>query len=206
MIKNYLLLAILMASFQLFSQEIYLNAGKNFTNYNYKNAIGVPDSNLQSGTGNSYSIGLNKRFINEKKLGYSLGLSLNEYNALGGGVGNLYRWDTKYMGVTGGLTYSFFPEKAFDFLVDFGLNGSTIIYGKQEINGVAYDLVHQKEFTGVLLGSTMGFQAKYKIPSFGYLSLGYDFCQNVNISNTSKEKLTFSTHQIQLGFHFPINY
>ncbi len=205
MMKNYLLLVLLITSFQLFSQEVYLNTGKNFTNYIYKNSFGQSNSKLQTGTGNFYAIGLTLPFKNKKIL-YSYGLSLNEYNAIGGDTANSYRWDAKYLGITGGLSYSFYPvNKDVIFLLNLGLNGSTILYGKQEINGAYYDLGHQKEFSGLTLGSSVGLQVKYPIPSFGYLSLAYNLCQSINLSNTSKEKVSFLTNQIQLGFHFPIN-
>ena len=209
MIKNYFLFFIFISSCHLFSQEVYLNTGKNFTKYSYKNSLGQTNSNLQSGTGNFYELGLSKPFIH-KYLFYSVGISLNEYNAVGGNITNSYRWDTKYLGVNGGLSYSFFPPQKdsgnnLDLMLKAGVQGATIIYGKQQINGIYYDLVHQKEFSGLVLGSSMGLQLKYAIDSFGFLSLGYDFCQSINISNTNKEKLSFSTHQIGLGVHFPIN-
>jgi len=206
--KNYLFLFILIATSQVFSQEVYLNTGKNFTKYIYKNSLGQSNSNLQSGTGNFYEVGLTKPFTKKNML-YSFGLSLNEYNAIGGIASSSYRWDTKYLGVQGGLSYSFFPystgsKNNLDFLIKTGLKGATIIYGKQEIDGIYYDLVHQKEFSGIVLEPSIGFQVKYHILSFGFLSIGYNFCKSLNISNTTEEKLSFNTHQIQLGFHFPI--
>lgn len=209
MIKNYFLILIFVTSFQLFSQEVYLNTGKNFTNYCYKNSLGETNSNLQSGTGNFYEIGILKSFEKENFL-YSYGISLNEYNAIGGNTANSYSWNTKYLGIDGGLSYSFFPKnyksnKNLDLLLNTGLNVESIIYGKQQIDGAYYDLVHQNEFSGITLTPSIGLQLKYAISSFGFLSLGYNFCNSVNISNNSREKLSFSTHQIGLGFHFPLN-
>ena len=190
-------------------QEIYLNTGKNFTKYDYKNSFGQSNPNLQSGSGNFYEIGLIKPLVREHFL-YSVGLSLNEYNAVGGNVANTYSWDTKYLGIKGGLAYSFFPmgddpDHNLDFLVHAGILGESIIYGKQKIDGVYYDLVHQEEFSGIVLEASIGCQFKYQIPSFGFLSIGYNFGQTTNISKSTEEKLSFITHQLQLGVHFPIN-
>lgn len=209
MIKNYLLFTFLLTSCSIFSQELYFKTGKNFTKYVYKDESLQVNPNIQSGTGNFYEVGLAKPFIN-KKFSYEVGLSLNDYNAVGGNSAGSYRWDTQYLGIHGGLSYSLLysktkPKKDFDFLIKTGLNAATIIYGKQEINGVYYDLVRQKEFSGIVVESSVGFTAKYAIPSFGALSLGYDFCQSINITNTSKEKLSFNTHQLELGVHFNIN-
>jgi hypothetical protein len=209
MIKNYLLLLVLILSSQVFSQEIYLKAGKNFTNYDYKNSNGVSNPNLKSGSGNSYELGYSHGFTDQNFI-YSLGLSLNDYNAVGGNSANSYRWDTKYLGVKAGLAYSLSPDRyysdhKFDFLLNVGFLGQSIIYGKQQIDGVYYDLVHEEEFSGIVLESSIGCQVKYFIPSFGYLSLGYNLGHGINVSNSSEQKLAFTTHQIGLGFHFPLN-
>lgn len=209
MIKNYLLLILLLVSINLFSQEIYFASGKNYTKYIYKDANLQSNPNIQSGTGNFYEVGLVKP-LGVRKVSYELGLSLNDYNAIGGNSANSYRWDTQYLGIHGGLSYSLLtsknkPKKDFDILVGTGLNASTLIYGKQEINGLYYDLMNQKEFSGIVLESSVGLAAKYAISSFGSISLGYNFCQSVNITNTSKEKLSFSTNQLELGVYFNID-
>ncbi|MEL1241378.1 hypothetical protein [Flavobacterium flavipallidum] len=208
MIKNYFLFLFLLVTSSIFSQEIYFTTGKNYTKYLYKDANLQSNPNLQSGSGNFYEIGFTQPLA-KKNIFYSLGLSLNDYNALGGNTANSYRWDTQYLGVHGGLLYKFFSYKTatkntIDFLAKTGLNVSKLIYGKQEMNGIYYDLMHQKEFSGIILESSLGLMFKYNIPSFGGLSLGYDYCQSINVSNTLKEKLSFATNQIELGVHFNI--
>lgn len=207
--KKYFLLFIIMLSSQLFSQQLYLKVGKNFTKYEYKDSNGQTNSNLKSGQGNFYELGVAIPFTNEH-FNYSASLSLNEYNATGGNTANSYRWDTQYLGIKGGLEYSFFPEnysnsQNFDLTLNAGLLGQTIVYGKQEIDGAHYDLVRNKEFSGVFLGSSLGCQVKYAIPSFGFISLSYNYQYCVNVSNNSPEKVSFRTHQLGLGFHFPLN-
>ncbi|WP_269240370.1 hypothetical protein [Flavobacterium limnophilum] len=209
MIKNYSLLILLLVSINLFSQEIYFNTGKNYTKYTYKNTDNQQNKDLQAGTGNFYEMGFVKP-LGLKKLSYELGLSLNEYNAIGGNSANSYRWDTQYLGIHGGLSYSLLtnknkPKKNFDILARAALNISTLVYGKQEINGIYYDLMNQKEFSGILLEPSAGLAAKYAFSSFGSLSLGYNFCQSINITNNTEEKLSFSTNQIRLGLYFNIN-
>lgn len=206
MIKNYVLFVMLIVSCQLFSQEIFLKTGNNFTKYNYKNGFVQSDPDLQSGTGNFYEIGFSKPLPNKHML-YSYGLSLNEYNASGGNVANFYSWETKYLGVKAGLGFSLFPMDnvhKLNFLVQAGILGETIIYGKQKMDGVNYDLVHQKEFSGVVVEPSVGFYAKYRVPSFGFLSVGYNYGHTLNISNSTTEKLSFMTHQLQLGIYFTI--
>lgn len=209
MIKNYLLLIFLFSSGMIFSQELYFFSGKNYTNYVYRDYNFQNNPNLQSGTGSFYEIGYSKHILKDK-LRYSVGLALNDFNALGGNSANSYRWDTQYLGVKGSLFYKLYSAKGLlkkniDFFVKSGLNMSSIIYGKQESNGVYYDLIHQKEFRGINMGTSIGLMVKYPISTIGGLSLGYDFSHSMNISNSSLEKLTFNTNHLVLGFHFNIN-
>ncbi|MFA9189231.1 hypothetical protein AAGV33_14890 [Flavobacterium sp. FBOR7N2.3] len=209
MIKNYASFIFLLVSTVVFSQEVYFASGKNYTKYNYKDANFQSNPNLQSGTGNFYEVGIVKSLVNKNIL-YSFGIALNEYNAIGGNSANSYRWDTEYLGLHGALLYQFYThivgsKNKIDFLAKARLNAATIIYGKQEINGMYYDLINENEFSGLILESSLGFMAKYQIASFGALSLGYNFGQSVNITNDSREKISFNTNQLQLGFHFNIN-
>lgn len=206
--KNYLLFIILFVSYQVFSQEIFFNIGKNFTKYDYKDSSGQSNFYLQSGVGSFFELGISKPLKN--KTFYAIGLSLDDYNAIGSNSVISYRWDTKYLGINSELNYSILPStillnKNFNFFIKIGLKGATIIYGKQEIDGVYYDLVKHKEFSGIVLVPHIGFQAKYSISSFGFLSIGYNFSKSLNNSNVNGEKLSFDTNQIQLGIHFTIN-
>ena len=209
MIKSYLPLLLLLVTGTVFSQEIYFTTGKNYTKYIYKDVNLQDNPNLQSGAGNFYEVGFSNASL-PKTMSYSLGLSLNDYNAIGGDSTNAYRWDTQYLGVHGGLLFKFFSldtqsKNNVGFFAKTGLNASTIIYGKQQVNGIYYDLMDQKEFSGIIVESSLGFMVKYGIPSFGGLSIGYDFCQSLNVTNSSKEKLSFNTNQLELGIHFNIN-
>ena len=79
--KQKLLLLISFFTFQfIIAQEIYLNTGKNYTSYHYKNAIGESSSILNRknishfNEGNHYEIGYVYHFKNSK-ISYIVGLS-----------------------------------------------------------------------------------------------------------------------------------
>lgn len=101
--------------------------------------------------------------------------------------------------------YSSNAFKNFDVLFNLGINGSTIIQGKQEIDGVFYDLMDQQEFSGILLGSHAGFKFKYRVSNSTSCSVGYNFFQSINLTNKTEEKLSFNTNQVQFGLYFNIN-
>jgi hypothetical protein len=202
--KKLLILIVIMCSLQsVHSQEVYFSAGKNFTTYDYKNSSGASNPNLKSGTGNFFELGYVKPLKNEK-FAYSVGLALNEYNNVGGNSVNSYTWNTQYLGAQGGFTYSILDRGDFDILPKFGLNMGTIISGKQTINGTYYDLTKEKEFSGLLITPSLGVQVKYNLSASGFISLGYSYCKGFNLSNSTDQKLSFNTNQLQFGVHYAI--
>lgn len=201
--KLTILIVIIFSLQRVHSQEVYFSAGKNFTTYDYKNSSGASNSNLKSGSGNFFELGYIKPLKNEK-FSYSVGLALNEYNNVGGNSVNSYTWNTQYLGAQGGFTYSVLDRGDFDILPKFGLNMGTIISGKQTINGTYYDLTKEKEFTGLLITPSLGVQVKYNLSAYGFISLGYNYCKGFNLSNSSDQKLSFNTNQLQFGVHYAI--
>lgn len=202
--KKLILLLGMICSFQsIQAQEIYFATGKNFTNYAFK-SDSDSSNNLQAGIGAFYEMGYVIP-LGYEELNYAVGLSLNEYNAVGGDTVNTYRWNTEYLGIQNTLFYSFFNNDSFNVGAKTGLGIATLLYGKQEINGTFYDLSSQKEFSGLLILPGFGLQAKYSLSGSSSLSLGYHFSKSVNLSNSTEEKLSFNTHQIQFGVHFNLN-
>ncbi len=204
MIKNYLLFLLLITSFQLFSQEAYFLAGSNITKYTFKSSQGVMTTQLQSGTGSSFEMGYSSP-LKDQKIFYDISVTLNDYNAIAGSSANNYNWETKDIGVKNDVSFNFPVLNNFQLRLNGGLNLSTIIYGKQTVNGVVYDLMGQDEFSGVLFSPFVGAHAKYKLNDLGYLSLGYSFSKSLNPFNVSPDKLSFNTNQILFGIHFNIN-
>jgi hypothetical protein len=185
------------------AQEIYMQTGKNFTSYNFK-SDNETSSDLQSGSSNFYEIGYIMPLDN-KNLKYAIGLCLNEYDAIGGDATNYYSWKTQYMGVQNTLSFAFLNVSGFETSINAGLGVVTLIYGKQNLNGQYLDLSSHKEFSGLMLTPTLGLQASYNVENDIVLSFGYGFSKSYNVTNTTEEKLSFNTHQIQFGVHFKYN-
>lgn len=187
-----------------FSQEVYFATGKNFTTYDFKNSSGAANPNLKSGTGNFFELGYSTTISNQK-FAYSLGFALNDYNNVGGNTTNIYSWDSQYFGFQARMSYSLLERSDFDIAPNFGLNIGTIINGEQGINGIYYDLTKEKEFSGLLVTPSLGIQVKYNLSGYGYISFGYNYCKGFNLSNSTDQKLSFSTNQLQFGVHYFFN-
>jgi hypothetical protein len=182
------------------SQEIYLHMGKNFTQYDYKSGTDSSPS-LQAGSGNFYEIGY-VMTLNNEKLKYAVGLSLNEYNALGGDINSSYSWNTQYMGIENTFSIAFVNWKGLQASANGGFGIATLIYGKQNLNGQYLDLASQKEFSGLWVAPRLGLTASYNVDNDIYMSIGYSYSKSFNVSNSTDEKLSFNNNQIQFGVHF----
>lgn len=202
--KSKLILLFFLGFVHGYSQEFYFQTGKNFTKYTFVSADGTKNSDFQTNAGSSFEVGYLRPFKN-KKFSYNLGLVLDEYNAIYSSNSNIYRWQTEYIGVQNSLQCNFIETTYFSVDAKVALNLDTIIYGKQEINGVIYDLLNEKEFSGLMLVPMLGIQVKSKLSEFAYLSLGYNYSKSFNISNRTDEKVFFNTSQIQIGIHLKIN-
>lgn len=184
-----------------YSQGLYFYTGKNYTKYKFKIATETTGIHLQIGTGTNFEIGYVKDFKN-KKFAYNTGFTLNEYNATANSNLNIFAWKTEYIGVKNSFQFNIIETSYFDIDTKIGLNIDTILYGKQQTNSILYDLVRDKEFSGLLIVPFVGIQLKSKLSEYGFITLGYNYSTSINASNSSEEKLSFNTKQIQFGVHF----
>jgi len=183
-----------------YGQEIYFQTGKNFTNYDYKDNSS-DSSSLQAGSGNFYEVGY-VMTLNNEKLKYAVGLSLNEYNAIGGDINSSYSWNTQYMGIDNTFSIAFVNWNGLQASANGGVGISSLIYGKQNLNGQYLDLSSQKEFSGLWIAPKLGITGSYNVDNDIYLSFGYAYSKSFNVSNSTEEKLSFNNNQIQFGVHF----
>jgi hypothetical protein len=202
--KLFVILLLCCAFGTSFSQEVFFATGKNLTNYNFKNSSGMTNPNIIGGSGAFFELGFTNKTKNENAV-YSLGLALNEYNSIGGDSFSRYSWETNYLGIQTRYYYSFFDSQDLDIVPTIGFNISTLINGQQTIDTSVFDLTKEKEFAGVLVTPSLGMQIKYNLSENGFVSFGYNYCRGFNITNTTEQKLGFSTHQLQFGVHYFLN-
>lgn len=201
--KVILLLTLFLLVTTSHGQRAYFSTGTNFSMYNFDSptAMSTP---LKSGTGSNYEMGVSK-ILKLENLSYSLGVNLNEYNAIAGDFANSYSWNTKYVGLNTSLDYSIGLIGNFRMMIQGGLNLSTIVYGKQSINGAYFDLSKQKEFSGLNITPFAQLSMSVPIQDLGFFTLGYGINKSFFPMNTSEEKLSITTNQLRFGIHFNIN-
>ena len=209
MIKKCLLFLLVSTGYFVQAQELFLSTGKNFTTYNYKNSQGVTNSNLRSGEGSFYQLGMDfklSKTADSDKLTYAVSVVYNQFNAIGGTSTDDYSWKTNYLGVQNALNFTFIKfSKSFKVKTKVGFAASTIINGEQNINNLMYDISKHEEFSGIVIQPNICFDFQYSITQNIKISGGYEFSKVFNTSNSSAEKLSFTNNQIHFGLHFPLN-
>lgn len=209
MIKKYLLFLLVSSGCFVQAQELFLSTGKNYTTYHYKNSLGVTNSNIRSGEGSFYQLGMDfklSKTSDPDKLTYAVSLVYNQFNAIGGTSTDNYSWKTNYLGVQNALNFTFIKfSKSFKVKTKVGFAASTIINGEQNINNLMYDISKHEEFSGIVIQPNICFDFQYSITQNIKISGGYEFSKVFNTSNSSAEKLSFTNNQIHFGLHFPLN-
>lgn len=155
--KNILVLFFFLAT-TAFSQQIYMEAGKTISSFDYKNSQGERLDNLQ-GTSNSFmSVGYRSKSLVEKA-NILFGVSYVGYGAVGSddSVGNYMEWDINYLEFNTGLDYELFKIKRSTFY----LKGTTAIgflaQGIQIINNRVINLKNEDDFDKIIFDFRGGF-------------------------------------------------
>ena len=201
--KLILLLTVIPLITTCYAQRAYFSTGTNFSSFSFKspNPMSTP---LKSGTGSNHEMGISF-ILKPDNLSYSAGINLNDYNAIAGDFANSYSWNTKFIGLNNSVEYSIPLIGNFRVIFQGGLNLSTIVFGKQAINGAYFELSKQAEFSGLNLTPHVHLAFTAPMKDFGFLSLGYGVNKSFFPMNTSEEKLSITTNQFVFGLHFNIN-
>lgn len=200
--KKLFLATLFFTTCLLSAQGVFFKMGKNFTSFSYKNTTPFTDKIKINGTGSSYELGYAMP-LKYKDFSYLGSVTLNDYNATGESDLNNLEWKTTYIGVQNVVDYRFYDSFYFFISAQAGLNVSTMLYGKQQLNNATYNLTKNKDFSGLILQPVLGLNAKYYISKSGYLSLGCNFTKSMSL-NPTPEKVSFNTFQILFGGYFDL--
>lgn len=189
-------------------EGLFFNLGKNFSSFSYKNNSAYTDKLTINGIGDVYEIGYSKslkykNFKTFKDFRYSGSITLNDYNAIAESSANHLEWKTTYLGLQNTVDYQFYDAFHLFLSAKAGLNIATLLSGKQTINNSGYNLVHQNEFSGLVLQPVVGIYAKYYLSKNGYLSMGCNLSKSLKLGNNS-DHVSITTTQILFGGYFDL--
>jgi hypothetical protein len=192
-------------SFSIHAQGVFFNMGKNFSTLTYKNRSAFTEKLDINGIGDAYEVGYTDvlKYKNFKDLKYTGSVTINDYNAIAETSLNRLEWKTTYLGVQSTVDYQFYDAFFFFLSARAGLNLSTILRGKQTVNNAAYDLVSNKEFSGLVLQPVIGVYAKYYLSKNGYLSAGLNLSKTLKLGNNT-DHVSINNTQILFGGYFDL--
>jgi len=210
MIKQFLVFITFFSISNLYAQDIFVHTGKNMTNYECSVDVQLNQSVLaspldyRSGGGNFYEIGYSTN-KSDAKIAYLVSITYNQFNAAASSSLSSYSWNTGYIGLQNMVAYTFFKSQGgVKLSLNAGLNTAQIVRGEQFTNATFYDITNNEEFRGLVLQPIFGLDARYKVSDKLALSLGYNFSNSYNLTNSSNEKLSIKTKQMKFGVHLPI--
>jgi hypothetical protein len=188
-----------------YSQGVFFNLGKNFSSLSYKNKSAYTEKLRINGVGDAYELGYTDvlKYKNFKDLKYTGSITINDFNAIAESTVNKLEWKTTYLGVQSTVDYQFYDSFYFFLSAKAGLNLSTILRGKQEIDNSTYNLAHNSEFSGLILQPVIGVYAKYYLSKNGYLSAGLNVSKSLKLGNNS-DNVSINNTQILFGGYFDL--
>ena len=195
----------LLLTFTYYSHGVFFNLGKNFSTLSYRNKSSFTEGLVINGVGDAYELGYTAplKYKNYKDLKYTGSVTLNDYNAIAVSSVNRLAYSTTYLGVQSTVDYQFYDSFNFFVSAKAGLNMSTILRGKQEVDNSVINLAHQKEFSGVIIQPLIGVYAKYYLSKTGYLSAGLNLSKSLKLGN-NPDNISINTTQILFGGYFDL--
>jgi len=201
--KKITLLLFLVASCSAFSQQIFLEAGKISSNFEFENSNGTLLKNLNPVTNNYISAGFAHRFFMDN-LNINIGVAHNSYGSIGSdtALGNYFEYDVDYLGINLGFEYNLFTVYDFIFFVKSTASYEFLIQGTQTLNNQVFDLNGVEEFDDAGFFFRGGLGVAYPITDATSVYLQYTFGESLDLedaTSTSNEKLKIKMNMIGIG-------
>jgi Outer membrane protein beta-barrel domain len=201
--KKITILLFLAISTSTLSQQIFLEAGKMSSNFEFENSSGNLLENLNPVTKNYISAGYAHRFFTDG-LHINLGVSHNSYGSIGSdnALGNYFEYNVDYLGINLGFDYNIYTLYDFTFFLKTTASYEFLVQGTQTLNNQVFDLDGVEEFDDAGFFFRGGLGVSYPMTGHANVYLQYMYGQSLDLEDTtpnSNEKLQISMHMIGVG-------
>ncbi|MBT8318086.1 MAG: outer membrane beta-barrel protein [Lutibacter sp.] len=162
--KKITLLFFLFLGINSFGQQLYIEAGKTLSSFDYKNSNGSRLDNLQATSQSFMTMGYRKQILTKNLYG-SVGTSYAGYGAIGSDdtVGNFFEWNMNYLEFNVGLDYELLTMNKFKFYVKGTASAEFLLQGTQTLNSMVIDLKNNDDFDKTLFDFRGGLGVSHKI-------------------------------------------
>ena len=141
------ILLLLLISISSFAQSYKVSVGSNITNYEFANSAGTNPISLRSESG--LALGLSREFSLSKVFVLDLGLSYNQFNAVGDIQNIPLAYSTDFIGLSLGVGPYLSLGKGFSFNAKAVASASSMVKGNQFIQNRYVDLFADKQFNSL---------------------------------------------------------
>ena len=202
--KKITFLLLIAVSSSALSQQIFFEAGKMSSNFEFENSSGTLLENLNPVTKNYISAGYAHRFFTDG-LNINLGASHNSYGSIGSdnALGNYFEYDVDYVGINLGFDYSFMTFYDFTLYLKATASYEFLVQGTQTLNNQVFDLNGVEEFDDAGFFFRGGLGVAYPVTDATSVYLQYMYGQSLDLedaTSNSNEKLKISMNMIGIGF------
>lgn len=162
--RIFLLLAFLCFSFTSVNcQQLYFEAGKTTSSFDYENSQGETLENLQSSNHTFLTLGYRKSIFTER-LYINFNGSYNEYGAIGSDVDfdNYFEWNLSYLGAILGFDFEVFKPGNFTIYIKASAAAEFLIQGTQTLNNQVYNLTEEEDFDSAIYVFRGGLGMQYR--------------------------------------------
>jgi len=162
--KYTILLVLLMTAAIGTAQQLYVEAGKTLSSFDYHNSQGQALNNLQASAHSFMTLGYRDQLFTNKLNG-SFGTSYAGYGAIGSddSIENFMQWDANYVEFNAGLDYELYKIKETAIYIKGATSAAFLVQGTQTLNKKVINLKNADDFNKPVFNFRAGFGISHPI-------------------------------------------
>lgn len=183
------------------AQQLYLEAGKTLSSFDYKDSQGTKPSNLQATSHSFMTMGYRTNILNET-FNASLGLGYFEYGAVGSdnALQGIMTWDVNYLEFNGALDFNLFAINKAKFYLKGVTSVGILVQGTQSLNNEIINLKNVDDFNKSMVSFKFGAGLMYPVSRELSFYVQYLSGKSLNqSSNKDYETLRIKSDNVSFG-------
>ena len=195
------ILFFILLSLPAYSQSYQLAVGSNLTNYLFVNSASTNPANMRAATGMHLSLHREAAISND--FFYDLGISYNQFNAVGDVQNIPMRYDTDFIGLGAGIGPHIKLGKTTSLVVKGKVSAVKMIHGNQLLLNRYIDLADDDQFNSIrtMYGLSLDLRKQINSQVSTFVSYQYltSYKQFIEPNRTGKSTVNFIPTTFSLG-------
>ena len=188
-------------SLPAYSQSYQVSVGSNLTNYLFVNSASTNPANMRAATGMHLSLHREAAISND--FFYDLGISYNQFNAVGDVQNISMRYDTDFIGLGAGIGPHIKLGKTLSLVVKGRVSAVKMIHGNQLLLNRYIDLADDKQFNSIrtMYGLSLDLRKQINAQVSTFVSYQYltSYKQFIEPNKTGTSTVNFIPTTFSLG-------